>query len=67
MGRTELDEGCEKQYKMFYKSIGQKRQAKASVPPLENVKGELAEHRGDSVEGRDAIQGNSTDLKGGPR
>jgi len=28
--------------KTFYRYIGQKRQAKASVPPLVNVKGELA-------------------------
>ena len=28
--------------KTFYRYIGQKRQVKASVPPLVNVKGELA-------------------------
>ena len=28
--------------KTFYRYIGQKRKAKASVPPLVNVKGELA-------------------------
>ena len=37
-----LARGVKNSKKTFYRYIGQKRQAKASVPPLVNVKGELA-------------------------
>jgi len=37
-----LDRDIENNKKGFYRYIGQKRQAKESIPPLVNEKGELA-------------------------